>query len=143
LVNLLKNILDAPTGTNKSWSQDSVDSIGKDVRSFMSITESGAAINSLNDAILAMAKIAKALKDADYTKMKPENAAKCIQQLAKMVDETTRLMEFAKGNPDSRPDIGVQDFLKYLSNEQFVQLNEWISLGKAKLVNGPGNTYQS
>jgi hypothetical protein len=139
----MKNILDAPTGTNKSWSQDSVDSIGKDVRSFMSIREGDAAINSLNDAILVLAKIIQGMKEKDLSTMKPAEAAKTGAYLVKIADEMVRLLEFSKGNPDSRPDIGVQDFLKYLSNEQFVQLNEWISLGKAKLVNGPGNTYQS
>jgi hypothetical protein len=138
----LKNVLDAPTHS-RGWTETSVDEIGKDVRSFMSITESGAAISSLNDAILVLAKIIQGMKEKDLSLMKPAEAAKTGAYLVKIADEMVRLLEFSKGNPDSRPDIGVQDFLKYLSNEQFVQLNEWISLGKAKLVNGPGNTYQS
>ena|SRR3990167_2428491 len=133
----MKNALDQPT-QYRGWKEDSVDSIGRDVRSFMSISGTGqdAAISSLNNALLAMQKIAVVLKDADYSTMKPENAAKTMSYLAKMVDEVVRLMEFAKGNPDSRPDIGLQDFLKYLSNEQFIQLNEWVASGKARLAIG-------
>lgn len=133
----MKNILDQPTA-HRGWKEDSVESIGRDVRSFMSISGTGqaAAVDSLNNALLAMQKIAFVLKDADYSTMKPENAAKTMSYLAKMVDEVVRLMEFAKGNPDSRPDIGLQDFLKYLTDEQFLQLNDWISHGKAKLTIG-------
>ena len=99
----MNNALDR---ASNGWKEESVDSLGRDVASFMSIKETGAAIRSLNDAILAMAKIAEVMKTADYSKMKPENAAKTMSYLAKMVDEVVRLMEFAKGNPDSRPDIG-------------------------------------
>ena len=133
----MKNILDAPTGTRKDWTEESVDSIGKDVKSFMTITESGKAIQSLNDAIVAMAKIAEVMKHADYTGMKPENAAKTMSYLAKMVDEVVRLMEFAKGNPDSRPDVGLGELLRFLTNEQFKQVNDWIALGKARDVTAP------
>jgi hypothetical protein len=111
-----------------------IEALRKDVASFMSITESGAAIQSLNDSILAMKKIAERLKDADYSKMKPEVAAKTISYLAKMVDEVTRLMEFAKGGPDHRTDIGLGEFLRYLDAEQFSQLNEWVAAGKARVI---------
>jgi len=130
----LKNILDCPTNTRKTWKEDSVESIGKDVKSFMTITEGDKAIESLNHAILAMAKIAKVMKDADYEGMKPTDAAKTMSYLAKMVDEVVRLMEFAKGNPDSRPDVGLGDLLRFLTNEQFNQFNEWVSAGKARDV---------
>lgn len=128
----MKNILDAPTGTRKTWTEDSVESIGRDVKSFMVIRETDAAINSLNDAIIAMSKIANQMKNADYSEMKPGEAAKTMSYLAKMVDEVVRLMEFAKGNADSRSEVvGLTDFLQYLTKDQFNQLQGWIEAGKA------------
>jgi hypothetical protein len=142
-VELLKNILDAPTGTNKSWSEDSVESLGKDVRSFMMIREGGAAINSLNDAILVLAKIVQGMKEKDLSLMKPAEAAKTGAYLVKIADEMVRLLEFSKGNPDSRPDVGIGELLKYLDAAQFAQLTEWVAAGKAKVVNAAGDPYQS
>ena len=81
----------------------------------------------------------KVMKEADYSTMKPTDAAKTISYLAKMVDEVVRLMEFAKGAPDSRSEVvGLSDLLKVLTQEQFYQLQDWIAAGKAKVVNEPG-----
>ena len=133
----LRNALD--THNYNKGQTGSVESLGNDVRSFLTIRETDRAVDSLNDAIVAMAKIAKVMKEADYSTMKPTDAAKTISYLAKMVDEVVRLMEFAKGAPDSRSEVvGLSDLLKVLTQEQFYQLQDWIAAGKAKVVNEPG-----
>ena len=67
--------------------------------------------------------------------MGPEALAKTASYLAKMLDETFRLLQFAEGGPDSRTEVGLGDLLQVLKPEQFNQLQEWIAAGKAQVVN--------
>ena len=91
----------------------------------------------LIDSVRVMKIVAKKLKEADYDgdfcpkcKRKgssPESLAKTLSYVAKTVDETTRLLEFAKGNVDSRPDNGLAELIKVLTPEQWQTFQGWIS----------------
>lgn len=63
-------------------------------------------------------------------KMKPDALAKTLSYVAKTMDETARLLEYAAGRADSRSEVvGLSDLLKYLSNDQFEQVQAWIAVG--------------
>ena len=49
-----------------------------------------------------MQKQARALKEASYDPKKPEIVARAFNHTGKTADELFRLLEFAKGQPDSR-----------------------------------------
>ena len=89
---------------------------------------------AISDSIVALQKIAAELKDQDYRGKDPDKIARTGAYLAKIVDETCRLIEFLDGNPDSRPDLGLGDLLKYLTAEQFRQFQGWVEAGKAKEI---------
>ncbi len=76
-------------------------------------------------AVEAILKQAEALRDADYPPKKFAEIARAIAHTTKMVDELTRLEEFAKGKPDSRPDLG-GEWLKALTDEQLEQVSRWL-----------------
>jgi cytochrome c553 len=106
--------------------------------------------NAMNNCILAMEKIAIQLASIDYENLnpcdkchrkgiEPEGGAKSLSYIAKVVNETTRLLEYAKGNADQRSEIkGLEDLLKVLSQDQFTQVCAWIEareFDKAKELN--------
>lgn len=103
------------------------------------------------DAMAALSKQAKALKDCKYESVRmkrvkytcshcneegyaeievanPAELAKTMAQTAKMIDETARLCQFVSGKADSRPDLAGMpvDILKALSNEQLAQVMTWV-----------------
>jgi len=55
--------------------------------------------------------------------------SKAMASTAKVIDETHRLMAFAAGGADSRPDIG-NNMLQGLSDDQVVQVARWIEENK-------------
>ena len=57
----------------------------------------------------------------------PAMTARAMAHTAKVVDELARLLAFAKGLPDSRPDLGT-DWLKVLTPDQLRQVEEWVRL---------------
>lgn len=106
------------------------------------------ASETVNDAVLALNKQAKALATAEYSSDKekrvscPEckttfsvalpdhtSLSKTMANTAKVIDETARLVHFTAGRPDSRPDGGAglpTDVLKALTNEQLAILTSWL-----------------
>lgn len=56
----------------------------------------------------------------------PDVVARAAAHTVKVVDETVRLVQFAKGQPDSRPDLG-NDWLRALSDEQVRTVQGWIA----------------
>src|SRR5690349_19224122 len=101
---------------------------------------------TVQDALLALAAQAKALKNVKYESEKcktvkcecglsidvllpnHEALAKTMAQTAKMIDETARLVQFCSGKSDSRPEIagaGI-DILKALTDPQLQQLMTWV-----------------
>ena len=88
---------------------------------------------AVNSTLRSLNKICLALEKADFAAMKPDVASKVAMNLTKSVDELTRLMALVQGNPDSRTEVvGLGDLLKFLSNEQFDQVSEWIEQGQQK-----------
>jgi len=96
------------------------------------------ATKALELTAIAMRRIATELAEYDlkqgYCKvckrsgMSAESLAKTLSYAAKTVDETTRLLEFSKGNADSRSEVvGLSDLLKYLTDEQFSQVRLWVA----------------
>jgi len=64
--------------------------------------------------------------DPDKLKeLKPHDLAKLITVVSRAVDDLFRLRQFAKGQPDSRPDMG-SGWLQGLTEEQFGQVSRWM-----------------
>jgi hypothetical protein len=108
---------------NYSYGDQVIENAVQEANGWMNTGEATKAVNS---AIDALRKVAEYLAQTDFAGMKPEVAARTGAYLAKMVDEIARLVEFSQGKVDSRPDIGVGDLLRVLTNEQFEQFNRWI-----------------
>jgi hypothetical protein len=108
---------------------------------------------ALTDIIAAIAAQAKALANADYdTKrpakvacpeckhkfvasvpVSPADAARSLAHTMKAGDEIFRLLQFAKGAPDSRPDVGA-DWLRALDAEQLAIVTEMINANARKVT---------
>jgi hypothetical protein len=92
---------------------------------------------ALSNSVKVMKDVSARLLTADYDgdyceecKRKgqsPESLAKTLSYVAKTVDEVTRLLEFAQGRADSRPDNGIADLMKVLTPEQWNTFQSWIS----------------
>lgn len=80
---------------------------------------------ALQDAVEALAKQAAAAKQAVYDGTDPVMLSKAMNNAVKVVDMLARLMSFAKGQPDSRPDFG-KAWLAELSAEQLEQVSRWL-----------------
>ena len=90
------------------------------------------ASEAIQAALESLKKQALLLKDADYSKLDPKSLSQTLAYTAKMVDEVTRLLEFAQGRADSRPDLGLQSFLEVLSDEQVRILETWVKEGQTR-----------
>ncbi len=55
-----------------------------------------------------------------------ESLAKTMAYTGKVIDEIGRFVEFAKGNPDSRPQIEVTNILACLTDEQVATVMRWV-----------------
>ena len=80
------------------------------------------------DAVTAIKKQMARLSEADYSKQDFDKVAKAVSHTIKGLDELVRLAAFAKGQPDSRPDLG-GDWLKALSDTQLRQVEQWLHDG--------------
>ena len=102
-------------------------------------------LNNPEDATIAVDNQAKAIRmmsellndTKTIEKLKnssPEAIAKTLSYVAKTMDETARLLEYAAGRADSRSEVvGLSDLLKYLTNEQFEQVQIWIGAGSKRV----------
>jgi hypothetical protein len=71
-----------------------------------------------------------ALKAAEYPPGDYEKIARSMAHATKSADGLVRLVEFASGRPDSRAETGT-DWLRALTNEQFVIVSGWIEANGA------------
>ncbi len=105
------------------------------IRSALAASSGGldleAAHCAIQDALEAMQKQARALKEASYEGRSPEIVARAFNHTGKTADELFRLLEFAKGQPDSRPDLG-RDWLGVLTDEQLETVGRWVAEGAAR-----------
>lgn len=58
--------------------------------------------------------------------------AKALRNTGQTINDVYRLLSFASGGPDSRPEITLGDLLKYLTAEQFDVFVRWVEEGKAR-----------
>lgn len=65
---------------------------------------------------------------------KPDELARAAAHTMKVVDEAARLAQFARGAPDSRPDLGGsnRDLLQMLTNEQLEIFQGWVAQAQAR-----------
>ena len=73
----------------------------------------------------------KALEATDYTGMSPDQVARAVAHTTKAADVLFRLVEFARGKPDRRLDLGT-DWLRGLSDEQLRTVQRWIEERETK-----------
>lgn len=120
------------------------------VSAYVDLDEAAAAIR---ECLQAVHKQAAALNATDYktreiklacgeckkittakAPWKPDELARAMAHTAKVLDEVTRLAAFAKGQPDSRPDLGGgnRDILSLLTPEQFGILETWIEAARGR-----------
>ena len=79
-----------------------------------------------------MLKLSQELGRRDLTdpkQVKTQEIPKMIGYSAKMIDETFRMVQYAKGNPDGRPEGGAE-WLSALTDAQFRQLKQWVAEAK-------------
>lgn len=79
----------------------------------------------LEDCLHALKKQAAALREATYDPAKAEAVAKAMNHTEKTVNELARLVQFARGQPDSRPELG-GTVLQGLTDAQLTQVQHWI-----------------
>ena len=84
-----------------------------------------AAEEALTKAIKAIAKQMAALEGKDYAAMPADQVARAVAHTTKAGDVLFRLLEFARGHPDSRPDMGA-DWLRGLTDEQLRTVQRWV-----------------
>lgn len=65
-------------------------------------------------------------------KMSTADVAKSMAYTAKTIDGVYRLLSFASGGPDSRPEVTLGDLLRYLTADQFEQFQQWVEEGKRR-----------
>lgn len=86
---------------------------------------------AITDGCEAIAKMLKAMNQETYTGKDAQVLARCLAHAVKGLDEFYRLMQFAKGAPDSRPDLGA-DWLRGLTGAQLRQVERWVEENGAK-----------
>ncbi len=108
-------------------------------------------LNNPEDAVIAVDHQAKAMRfmsemltsDEFFQKCKkmtPDVLAKTLSYVAKTMDETARLLEYAAGRADQRTEVvGLSDLLKYLSNDEFSQVQLWLQAGMKRIESPTGN----
>jgi hypothetical protein len=80
---------------------------------------------AVTDIVEAIAKQAAVLKAATYAPGDYEKISRSMAHAMKTADGVFRLVEFAAGRPDSRPDKGM-DWLRALTDEQLRIVQGWV-----------------
>jgi hypothetical protein len=93
--------------------------------------------------IEAIDKQSEALKNATYKPEDYERIARAMAHAMKSADGLYRLVEFASGRPDSRPDKGM-DWLRGLTDEQLRIVQGWIEAnGQTPPADGSAETLEA
>lgn len=106
---------------------------------------------TIEAALTALQRQAETLKGFDFAELEtftkcPEcshkyvfraapsakEVSQAMQYTARVIDDIYRLSQFAIGNADSRPDVGVGALLEFLTDEQMAQFTSWVESGKAR-----------
>jgi hypothetical protein len=86
----------------------------------------------------AIDKQAAALKAATYRPEDYERIARAMAHAMKSADGLYRLVEFAAGRPDSRPDKAT-DWLRGLTDEQLRTVQGWVEANATATEERPGS----
>ena len=101
----------------------------RQLREAIKIASSGLDLAFLSDAqqnlVEALREQSRVLKDATYDGKSPDAVARATAHTMKALDMVTRLAEFSRGNPDSRPALQ-GDWLQGLTEEQLQQVQVWL-----------------
>jgi hypothetical protein len=79
----------------------------------------------MTDCLEAMGKQMAAMKAAQYPPAEYDRIARAFAHVAKSLDAVYRLVEFARGRPDSRSAPGA-DWLSGLTDAQLQQVQAWV-----------------
>lgn len=71
------------------------------------------------------------------TEPSAKDIAQAMSYTARVIDDIYRLSQFAVGNADSRPDVGVGALLEFLTDEQMVEFGRWVEAGKLRGARAP------
>ena len=109
--------------------QTDPDYADRQLREAIKIASSGLDLAFLSDAqqnlVEALREQSRVLKDAKYDNKSPDAVARATAHTMKALDMVTRLAEFSRGNPDSRPALQ-GDWLQGLTEEQLGQVQVWL-----------------
>ena len=65
--------------------------------------------------------------------LEPNQIAHTMAFTGKVIDQIYRMLEFANGRADSRPDVlNLADMLMYLDGDQFDTFQKWVEAGKKR-----------
>jgi hypothetical protein len=92
------------------------------------------ATGAITDGVKAIAKQLEALQSKNYRGLNAPEIARCVSHTVKAMDELYRLLQFAKGAPDSRPDLG-GDWLRGLTSAQLQQVQNWVAEASVQAAN--------
>ena len=90
-------------------------------------------LGNLNEALQAQSK---RLKNANWSEEKLGEVGRTLAYTMKVIDGYVRVIQFAKGQPDSRPDLG-GDWLKALTDEELEMVAEMVKRNVAKAQEDP------
>jgi hypothetical protein len=117
---------------------DDPDYADRQLREAIKIASSGLDLAFLSDAqqnlVEALREQSRILKDAKYDKKSPDAVARATAHTMKALDMVTRLAEFSRGNPDSRPALQ-GDWLQGLTEEQLGQVQTWLEANAERVEN--------
>lgn len=109
------------------------------------LTKSKAAVNALNHATLALEKLAIHMASMEFGDerfceacgrkgISADAAGKTLAYLAKVVNEQARLLEYAKGKPDSRTEVtGLADLMRLLDPQEFETVSKIIDTASERM----------
>lgn len=115
--------------------------VASEIRRNSVLTRIDEALSAADNAALALNKLSEHLAQYDFSSENPceacgrkgmsvEAAGKTQAYIAKVLNETTRLLQFERGKADSRTEVvGVADLMRALTNEQFEQVDRWYREG--------------
>ena len=75
-----------------------------------------------------------------YKNMSPEALAKTLTYVAKTMDETARLLEYAAGRADSRSEVvGLSDLLQLLNPDEFERVQAIVAVATQRKTHDPAS----
>mgnify|MGYP003652559901 CR=1 FL=1 len=91
-------------------------------------------LNKDRDDFAMMLGVSREMLDQWENQLSPQQVASAMAYTIKAVDSMFRLLSFASGGPDSRPDFSLGELLKYITAEQFEQFSAWVEEGRKRVA---------